>query len=199
MGGSDHKQPGTIKGAAIHTFLDWYQETHDARRLFDEMEADLAQDLDVQRPGLGILPSTWYPVTLSHAVLDAAERVHGAEAMPALLRKGCEEMVDRMVRGVYRALVRMMGTPGLYARNIQRAWSALHSSGQREMIKLGPGEMESLTRDWTDHHRWMCTVVNETMRSIFMTMGYHRTEVERTHCVHDGHPHCRAVVRYQKR
>lgn len=199
MGGIDHKQPGTIKGATIQTFLDWYQKNHDAQRLVEQMDATQAEHLDLQRPGLGVLPSTWYPAALSHAVLDAAERVHGVEAMPALLRRGCEAMVDLMIRGIYRSLVRLMGTPGLYARNIQRVWSSMHSSGQREMVKVGQGELESFIRDWSDHHRWMCTVVHETMRSVFVTMGYRRTEVERTHCVHEGHSHCRALVRARKR
>ena len=195
----DSKQPGSLKGAMTHAFLNWYQEAHDAEQLFLELAPAEAEQLDLQRSGLGILPSAWYPVTLSHAILDAIERLHGTEAMPALLRQGCQVMVDRMIRGLYRSLLRVIGTPGLYARNIQRVWSSTHTSGEREMIKIGPSEMESFIRAWPDHHRWMCTVVHETMRSAFMLMGFRRTEFERTHCVHEGHDHCRAVLRFEKR
>jgi hypothetical protein len=192
---------GTIKGEMIRSFLGWYQEQVGRDRLAQmlrSLPAPLTANLDLEREGLGILASNWYPARMIHELLDAMEREHGEAAMPELLRAGCEHMVGEVFRGVYRYLFRLVASPKLYARNIQKAWRTLHSSGERELVLTGPNEAESFIRNWPDHHRWLCLINQQTMRCVFGAMGYRKVEVARTHCVCDGHDHCRALVRFGK-
>jgi len=193
--------PGAIKGALIRAFLVWYQGRHGRERmaeLIQRVPMPHRAALSLERDGLGVLVNGWYPAPMVHAVLDTMEQLHGSAEMPALLREGCEHATAALLRGVYMLLFRMVGTPQMYSRNIQRAWLKLHSSGERELKLLGPDTAESFIRNWPDHHRWTCLVAHETLRFAFRTMGYKQAEVEVHECVSRGHAHCRATLSFRK-
>jgi hypothetical protein len=190
-----------LKGALFRSFLLWYEHKFGRRQIAElcrGLPDQVRAALDPDREGLGILANEWYPAALAHALLDAMERLHGREAMPGMLREGCEQMAADLFRGVYRFLLQLVGSPDLYAKHIQKAWRSLHSSGDREVILKDPGVAESTIRDWRGHHRWLCLLTHETTRRAFMAMGFQAVQIEQTQCVANGDPLCRATIRYLK-
>ncbi len=193
--------PGAIKGALIRAFLVWYQGRYGRERmaeLIQRVPMPHRAALSLERDGFGVLANGWYPAPMVHAVLETMEQLHGRAEMPSLLREGCEHATAALLRGVYMLLFRMVASPPMYSRNIQRAWLKLHSSGERELTLRGPDEAESFIRNWPDHHPWTCLLAHETLRFAFRAMGYRQVEVERTRCVAEGHPHCQATLRFRK-
>lgn len=190
-----------VKGAMIREFLLWYEARFGrdyAEEALRRTPAKLRERLFADRMALGFVANGWYPSPVLFAVLDAIASRHEEAELSRIIRESDEAIVRRMTKGVYEFLFKMVASPGLYARHIQRAWRLLHTTGTREMTIVSPGVADSVIRDWPGHHRWLCEVVHETMRCVFVAMGCQNVELERTACVSRGDRECRARVRFRE-
>lgn len=187
-----------VKGSVIREFALWYEAHHsnDYVAAFLRLLAPAHHDLVWRdRPALGIVSTEWYPSEVVHALLDAVAQSRTDDAMRLLIREANEVTVAKLSRGLYQLLFKMVASPTLYAKHVQKAWRTLHSTGTRKIV-LSKGLADSTTESWPGHHRWLCWVTTETMRSVFMAMGCTNVVLERSECVHDGHPRCRALLHY---
>ena len=187
-----------LKGAAIREFLLWYERKHGARALADlvvGLEAPLAGLVRTDAPALGILASAWYPSALVHRILDRVCENRSDEGR-GMARDANAEVVPRMIRGVYAMLFRAVGSPTLYALNVDRQWHRLHSTGRREVRVTSKAECFSTVSDWTGHHPMLCWVTIYTMVYVFHAMGYGHVVPERVECVSHGGTRCATVLRY---
>ncbi len=187
-----------VKGSAIREFAHWYEGRFGrdyVRGVVERLGPAMRDQLFVDRQALGIVATEWYPSEIVHAILDAVSEGKSDDEMGRLVREATEFTVRRLSRGLYKLLFRMVGSPGLYAKHVQRAWSSLHTTGTRRVV-IGDSEAESIIEDWPGHHRWLCLVTMETMRSVFEIMGCRDVQLERLSCVHDGADRCRARLRY---
>ena len=153
--------------------------------------------LNLARPGLGILGASWYPTTLTHAMLDRIAERHGHEGRD-LAREANHDVVPRMIRGIYRMAFRTVASPELYARHVQRLWRRLHTTGERSMELRDDGEAISRVADWAGHHPVLCWVTIYTMAYVFEAMGYKHWTVDRLACVGQGAKCCETTLRYRK-
>ena len=191
-------QAPAMKGATVREFLLWYEKHrgtgyyHGLRARLPTGTADLVW---FDRPALGLVGTDWYPVKLIHAVLDTMAEECPQE-MHKLIAEASEAAVAKLTRGIYQYLFRMVASPKLYARHIQRAWNMLHSTGTRKIVISSTGLADSTIQDWPGHHPWLCVVTTETMRATFQAMGARNVVVERVGCVSTGAPLCRALVRW---
>jgi len=189
-----------MKGAAMREMLLWHDGRygHEATvRLAEKVPPHLARMIDPTQPALGILASTWYPVSLSHPMLDRVIEDRGDEGRE-LAREANRDVVPRMIRGVYKILFDVAASPELYARHVGRLWRRLHSTGDRSMVIRGPGEALSTVESWRGHHPFVCWSTVYTMAYVFEAMGYRRWSVERLACVGHGAARCETLLRYEK-
>ena len=197
----DEVEAALIKGGAIRELLLWYERHHGvayATGVAPRLPSNLLDRLDPARPVLGLLPNVWYPSPVVHAILDAVAARHGEDELRALMVEANQFAVRSLSRGVYQFLFRLVGSPELYARHIQRAWNLLHSTGRRE-IMLSDGMADSTIEDWPGHHPWLCEITTHTMRAVFLAMGCRNVELERLSCVTQGAPRCRTILHFQAR
>jgi hypothetical protein len=187
-----------MKGATVREFLLWYEKqrgTNYHQGLQRRLAGSTADLVWFDRPALGLVGTDWYPVELIHAVLDTlAEEC--PNDMHKLIAEASEAAVAKLTRGIYQYLFRMVASPKLYARHIQRAWNLLHTTGTRKIVITSAGLADSTIEHWPGHHRWLCVVTTETMRATFHAMGARNVVVERVGCVSTGAPLCRALVRW---
>jgi hypothetical protein len=178
----------------------WYERTYGeerARDLLTGLPDELRGYVDADRPALGILPSTWYPVALVHHALDRAtegERNGGR----ALARAAVDGIAPMLVRGVYKILYRALASPELYARHVPRMWRQLHSTGSRTLTIRAPGEALSVVEGWDGHHPALCWITIFTMATLFESMQFTKVSVDRIACVSNGAPRCETVLRYSR-
>ena len=196
--GSSHD--ALIKGGPIRELLLWYEGRY-GRDYVPSVIARLdpvhALSVSENKLTLGLVPSVWYPAPIVHAILDALAERHSPEELHEIVRESNAFVVRRMTKGLYQFLFRMVGSPELYAKHIQRAWNMLHSTGRREIV-LGDGVAESTIDDWAGHHPWLCEVASQTMRAVFEAMGCREVRVERVACVSKGDPRCKSLLRYRE-
>lgn len=187
-----------IKGSAVREFALWY-EAHHGRAyvagVVRRLPPEIADQIWPERHALGLVATEWYRSEVVHAILDAVSEGRTDAEMAALLVDASDLTVRRLSRGLYQFLFRMVASPGLYAKHVQRAWRTLHSTGERT-IYLSEGMADSVTSSWPGHHRWLCFLTNETMRRVFEAMGCRDVSLERINCVSDGDARCRCVLRY---
>lgn len=165
--------------------------------LAERIRPDLMSMLDTTQPGLGVLAATWYPISVTHPMLDRVVEVHGNEGRD-IAHVANRDVVPRMIRGVYRMLFRTAASPELYARHIHRMWRRLHTTGDRSMTIAQPGEALSVVENWPGHHPFLCWSVIYTMAYVFEAMGYAHWSVERISCVAHGAPRCETLLRYRR-
>ncbi|MFO0550426.1 MAG: hypothetical protein U0271_18670 [Polyangiaceae bacterium] len=187
-----------IKGGAIREFLLWY-ETRFGRAYVERMLKRLprteAQFIWPERQALGIVINDWYPSPVVHALLDAIFEDLDEPVADELIREAGGFVVRRLSRGLYQFLFRMVASPGLYAKHVQKAWSQLHNTGLRR-IELSRNCADSTIEDWPGHHPRLCQITMETMRQVFEAMGCRDVRLERIACVSRGDDLCRAKLHY---
>lgn len=188
-----------IKGGAIRELLLWYERHYGSTYAVDlgrRLPLHLSRQLDVARPGLGLLTNVWYPSPIVHAILDSIAARHDEDELRSITAEANHFAVRSLTRGVYQFLFRMVGSPELYAKHIQRAWNLLHSTGKR-VIMLDEGIADSTIEDWPGHHPWLCEITTHTMQAVFVAMGCRDVELERLSCVAQGAPRCRSILRFR--
>jgi len=197
----DPLTPPLVKGGAVRELVLWYEGKHGRAYVvgvFNRLSPEHAELLAPDRFALGLLPSTWYPAEIVHAILESIAERHGPDGMRALLQTGNAHVVRRMSRGIYQYLFKLVGSPELYARYIQKAWNALHNTGIRHVVIERPGYAISTIESWAGHHPWLCEGTTETMRAVFEAVGCTDIVIERVRCVSDGSKRCEAFVRYRE-
>jgi len=189
-----------IKGAAFREFVLWYERTHDPERLqraIERVPEERRAGLRADRPGLGILASSWYPAELAHVLLDALMEGRTEEECREIAREGTRAVVDSMLWGVYRFLFERVSTPERYARHIHRLWHQLHSTGERRIDMRSATEADSIIENWPGHHPLLCEITMYTMAQVFEAMRCRNVQVVRTACVSQGDPLCRARLTWE--
>ncbi len=191
--------PSLVKGSAIREFVLWYEAEHGRDYLRDmtqRISGEHREYVYPERAAFGLVATEWYPSALVFALLDAVALGRSDEEMSAIVEAGTSFAVRRLSRGLYQFLFRMVASPGLYARHIQKAWNLLHNTGVRRIVIEREGLADSTIHDWPGHHRWLCEISTATMRSVFSAMGCREVRLERLSCVSSGAPLCRAKLGY---
>lgn len=180
----------------------WYTANRDRGRLDSKLMALPPQErygLSAGAEALGVVPSTWYPSSLAHRLLDAICETVPGPARSRMVREATAYVTAKMIGGLYAVLFRMVATPERYASHIQRAWRQLHDTGERRVELVGPLQAESITRGWAGHHPLLCEVTSETTVQIFRHMGCSDVVGRRSACVSQGDPDCRVMLRWSGR
>ena len=187
-----------VKGSATRELLLWYERKFGPGScvpLVDGLPPELAPLVDRTRPALGILASTWYPVTLTQHMLERARMDRREEGRYAA-REVAHDLVPRMIRGVYKVVYQAVASPELYARHVGRQWRRLHTTGDREFVIRAPGNALSTVANWGGHYPFLCWTTIYTMEALFEAMRFESVSVERIRCVSHGAADCATILHY---
>jgi hypothetical protein len=190
----------SIKGAGFREALRWYAETHGAERIaaaFRTLPAEIQARLDPAKETLGILPATWYPTDVVHAILDAVLAGSGTRQRADLARAAGRATVEGTLRGFYGAVFGALATPERYARHAQKIWSLYHDNGQLEVV-LSRGGAESRITEWPGHHRFICDMHLAAAPVVWESMGMPVTGSTRLECVSTGGKLCRFETQWAR-
>ncbi len=190
-----------IKGSVVREFAAFVESARGAsflRNTVSTLPNDIREGIDLERPGLGLLPSQWYSARFVHALLDAIVAGTPEPDRQPLYRAAARQAVRTMLRGIYRWLFERISTPSLYARHIQRIWDMIHTGGTRRIVMLAPGEADSIVESWPAHHPVLCELVSETTVAIFESMSCTDVHAERLECVSRGNPRCRTRITWRR-
>lgn len=189
-----------IKGGAILELLAWYEDTRGAsemRALSRRLPPELGALVDPDRPVSGLLGSSWYPSRLVWALLDDLAANRSEAEVRRLVKEATRWAVRRGTKGLYGFILEKLATPEMYSLAVPRLWKQLHTTGERRMRVVGPGEAESAVSRWPGHHRHLCTLTIELMCAVFERMGLRDVTWERASCVAEGGAECVTRVRWR--
>ncbi|MEO7113153.1 MAG: hypothetical protein ABI183_22130 [Polyangiaceae bacterium] len=190
-----------IKGAILRDFVVWYGErygTDSLKQTAALLPEEFRAIIDIGNPTFHLLGSLWYPARLVHAFLEALAHDRTPAAMNRLMHEANRSFLKTGARhSVYRFLLERLVTPEIYAVCVPRFWKQLHSTGERRMKIVRRGYAESTVFNWPGHHPLLCTMVIETMCTVFESMGCKNVSWERATCVSDGARECKTLVSWQ--
>lgn len=188
------------KGSTMREMLLWHDRKYgheETARLAEGLAPEAMAMINPTQPALGILSSSWYPVSLTNPMLTRVQERSGNEGRDFAIEAN-REVVPRMIKGIYRVMFQAAATPELYAKHVGRLWRRLHTTGTRSMVIRAPGEAVSVLEDWPAHHPVSCWLTIYTMAFVFEAMGYKSWTVERRSCVGHGAARCETILRYER-
>lgn len=191
---------GRIKGNAILAFLTWFERHHGSARILGAMEGLSPPDREMftpGRPGLGILPSVWYPASVVHRTLDGMTVGMSREELDTLADEGGAATVRTLMRGVQGIVFALFMTPARYGAFVQKLWNLNYDSGTAENRVLSPTRHETLTRGWRGHHPLLCRMNSAVRVTLYEAVGCRNVVVEQRFCILRGDPACGSRVHWE--
>ena len=190
---------GRIKGAAFIEFLRFCEHEYGTERVHSAVMSipiELRHPLSVSLPTLGVLPSTWYAADTVHALLDALLSGVGSDARRRMAADISKAIMDATLKGVYRALFRVVATPERYARYASRLWTAYYDTGDFRIEMPNPKTAVATVRNWPSHHGFICELNRGAAEAIYTAMGLKNVVTTRAACIDGGAQACRFVSRW---
>ncbi|MCB9595705.1 MAG: hypothetical protein H6719_23485 [Sandaracinaceae bacterium] len=182
-----------IKGVAIREFLTYLRGAigPDAlRAMVEGIAPEHRAAFDPDHPALGVLAASWYEAAPIHALLDAITASRSDAELEQLVHDGMQATMSATLRGVHRALLRVIGSPALHARFAQRLWIAYYDEGRVESEQTGPTRQVISYLDWEGHHPLLCRLTAAADLVIFPAMGLTGVEVKPLGCISRGSARC---------
>jgi hypothetical protein len=190
-----------IKGVAFREFLGHYATTYGKARIATVLAGlapEQALTFDINREYLGVLPSTWYPAPVVHALIDGLTAGMSPKERDTLAVQAARAVMGSTLRGIYARLMELFVTPQIYARFAQTLWRSYYENGDFTVVIADAQTAECTIRGWQAHHPFICDLNREAATVIYEGMGLARVSTERTHCVARGDPHCRFITRWAR-
>ena len=192
----DDSDLGNLKGAMAVGFLHWLREQkgEDAvGRAVDRLGEDEKSLYALDRPDLGMLPSSWYPARQLHSMLEACIAEFRPEEMDEVARSAGDAIIANVMTGLQKGLFALLMNPDRYAKYIQRIWRQNSDTGTVE-ITSSPGQHHSRISGWKGHHPLLCKMVVYGKLRIYRTMGCQDPQVQVLGC--DPARGCESTVRW---
>ncbi len=163
-------------------------------RVFGSLPEELRSDLDPSSSSLGALASSWYDARIYHHVFDALLENVPPEEHASLARDAARMVLEHTLRGIYAKLFRLMATPPLYARYVQKIWDMHYDTGEVTIEHLSPSRALHRVQGWTGHHPFACVVNRQSGAIVYAMMGMPHVRIEHEKC---AWPICEAVYSWK--
>lgn len=187
------KPRGRVKGSAVRAGICWFGDMYGEPGLARVMELaspELRRILRAKAIAFGLIASGWYDTQLIGELIELIERVASPLDPMAFGTSVGEAIARENVRGVHRALFRLVASPAMLEANAQRVWRTYVDEGNLSVRVRGKGEFEARVRAWSRHHPTVCRTLRAMLESSLRTVGYAGLTLERTHCVALGDTQC---------
>lgn len=189
------------KGAAFRAFFEWCRKEYGeetARSVYADAPEELRQYLDPKDPNWGIVVSTWYPDRLVNRLLEVQFDPFQPNERLIAIRKATTYATEKTFNGIHRQFIRLLMTPAMYTRNVDRLWHLYYDTGT-VTGDYAEGRIPFAVRDWRGHHPYRCQTVLYSTEEAFRMMGCRNLAVERTQCVSEGADSCGFLVTWNAR
>lgn len=195
---------GHVKGAPLAALLECWVRTSSRAVVLERIAAlpsatrdELRLDLRAER--FGILPASWYPVVAGVQLFDAIAAELRGPRFDDFIAESADFIIARALRGVHRAVFRVVGSPELLRRHGQTFWNRQFDTGRLAVIDVAPARQRHEYHSWDSHHPVLCRLAVGCIVPMFAAMGVRRPRVQVEHCVVDGPPgHCSAHVQWDE-
>jgi hypothetical protein len=192
---------GRVKGLVIREVLRFLKDEVGGARVVELMRGmppEWVGRLDLSAEGLGMLPATWYPMSMIHALLDGLLVGIDPCDRSSAARGAARAVTAATLQGVHKNFFDLFGTPELYARYAQKVWGTYFDRGAFEVEFQGPKRVTAVVRDWSGHHIFLCETFIEVTGLTFEKMGLKDVRAARVSCVSGGAAACTAVVAWEE-
>jgi hypothetical protein len=188
---------GRIKGAAFREFLLWYAARFGRARLVTAVARAQLPDLDAAADDLGVLPNVWYPAALVHGLLDALTEGFTRQELDRVAQDAANHIMDKTLRGVYRAVFNLFVTPDRYRRHVDKLWALHYDTGRPLIEVIGAGEHRIRYVDWAGHHPFVCSLNMSSAIPIYRAMRCKAVSWTRLACRSLAGDVCESRVRWE--
>lgn len=191
---------GRMKGNAFREFLLWIEREQGSgplRAAYERLSPEHQALLDPERPGLGVLASSWYPVEIVHQLLDQLTDGLSEAETHALARRAATVTIGAMMRGVQKMAFSLLVAPRRYPKIINRLWRMNYDSGSVRVVEHGDRCHEGIISGWRGHHPLVCLINQLAKEPMYRAMGCKDVRVEQTACISKGDADCRSKVTWR--
>ncbi len=193
---------GSIKGAALKGFLEYYSANFGIQSLNEKIRSldPATQELvgGSNDDFICVFSMKWYPAEAIHALLDKLFFGMPSPARSEFIKESAEHIMDQTLKGMYRHLFSTMMSPRLYALLAQTLWSRYYDSGTITKKTIEKNVHQSSIVDWSSHHPVICDLNYESSRCIYEAMGCKNVVSSRTGCVSRGDETCTFTISWGK-
>jgi len=192
---------GKIKGVAFGEFLVWHEKRNGSslvKGAVREVEQHYREGLDPDRAGFGVLASRWYPAEVVHELVDRLVSGRSPAELDAMARDAAGFIMGRTLKGVYRAVIAMFGSPDRYARHIDKLWGMHYDTGRVLVQESSPTSHRVRYSGWEGHHEFICRMNMASSVAIYGAMGCRDVSYERVGCISAGAPYCESIARWTR-
>lgn len=182
-----------FKGVVLRELVPWLHLRFGEAAVglaFASLPPDLQAGLDLSASNLGALPSAWYDARIYQHVLDALLAASPPTEHPELAREAGKTLVEQTFRGIYAKLFRLMATPPLYARYVQKIWDMHYDTGKVTIEHLTPSRALNRVEGWMGHHPFACAVNRQSGAIVYGLMGLKNVTILHERC---AWPTCEAL------
>ncbi|HEY6558982.1 MAG TPA: hypothetical protein VI072_16980 [Polyangiaceae bacterium] len=187
-----------FKGMVLRELVPWLNRrfgVEDVKSAFMSVPGELRAGLDLSASHLGALPSAWYDARIYKLVLDALLATTPATEHLELAREAGKTIVEQTFRGVYAKLFRLMATPPLYARYVQKLWDMHYDSGKVTIDHLTASRALNRVEGWQGHHSFVCAVNRQSGAVVYSMMGLQNVAIIHERC---AWPTCEALYTWDE-
>lgn len=177
--------PPKFKGVVLRELSPWLEQTfseEERRQAFAAVPPALLADLDPARPDFGALASAWYDARIYEAMFDVLLGFRPDVDRKALARSAGQTILGTTLRGIYGGLFRLMATPALYARYVQKMWDTHYDTGTVTIEHESPTVALHRVRGWAGHHHFACEINRQSGAVVYAMMGVKNVRIVRESC-----------------
>jgi len=135
-------------------------------------------------------PKDWYPAKDAYTLLDLIRAEFGQEGFEDYVHYLFTESVSGFMRGLASFI-----NPESLSKRTNAMWLRIHSHGRVEPVITGKNSVQYTLYDW-EAGRVSCELFEIWLCELLLMSRAKSVEIQKTHCVHDGHPFCRWDVRF---
>lgn len=189
---------GRVKGLVIREVLKTLKEqvgtTSHLVEIVKAMPPDWVTRFNLTADGFGMLPSTWYSMSMIHAVLDALLTDLDAQERSEAARRASRAVIAAMQDSVHKSFFDLFGSPELYMRYAKKVWGVYFDQGSYDVERQAEKRLVATTRAWPGHHVFLCETFIDISGLTFEKMGLKDVRASRMSCVAGGAPACVATI-----
>lgn len=195
---SEPARAAHFKGVVLRELAPWLHRRFGepaVRQAFASLAPELRGELDLTSSSLGALPSAWYDARIYQHVLDTLLATTPATEHLELAREAGRTVVEQTFRGIYAKLFRLMSTPPLYARYVQKIWDMHYDTGKVKIEQLTTNRALNRVEGWLGHHAFACAVNRQSGAIVYSLMGLRNVEIVHERC---AWPTCEALYTWDE-
>ncbi len=198
MANSQPARGAHFKGIVLREIVPWLDRRFGepaVRQAFASLPAQLKTNLDLTASSLGALPSAWYDARIYQHVLDTLLSTTPATEHLELAREAGKTIVEQTFKGIYAKLFRLMASPPLYARYVQKIWDMHYDTGKVTIEQLTSSRALNRVEGWMGHHAFACAVNRQSGAVVYGLMGLSNVQIVHERC---AWPTCEALYTWDE-